>query len=252
MLNAVLDDPHISYFVVVCHPVGHDVARYTRMVQPALLLFDSDDDGHPISVGRRMRKNIPINRWFEFEGSKEPSWLSDNMGREMLTMFNAVEYRKIVPIIGSVEASACSPKIPDLSRLAGGVLAWGRLHGREIVDNAIPLRLTSGDIPLKAAVATTIPSGDSSCEIVTVDPGVWQVRVDALSKEIRYVHAASGESRSDRPAGAFLVREDGSRELAATGASHDSTILFDADVDEEKIASARRAESQAVRSSELA
>ena len=43
--------------------VGHDVSRYTRVSQPALLVFDHEDDGHPISVGRRMRTNLPCSHW---------------------------------------------------------------------------------------------------------------------------------------------------------------------------------------------
>jgi len=31
VFNAVLEEPDISWFVAVCHPVGHDVSRYTRI-----------------------------------------------------------------------------------------------------------------------------------------------------------------------------------------------------------------------------
>ncbi len=63
VFNALLDAPWLSQYVAVCHPVGHDVARYARITQPALLLFDEEDDGHPIAVGRRMRTALPLSYW---------------------------------------------------------------------------------------------------------------------------------------------------------------------------------------------
>ena len=37
VLNATLEVPTLALAVAVCHPVGHDVARYTRMTVPLIL-----------------------------------------------------------------------------------------------------------------------------------------------------------------------------------------------------------------------
>ena len=50
MFNAVLERPSLARCLAVCHPVGHGVARYSAIAQPTLLIFDVDDDGHPVST----------------------------------------------------------------------------------------------------------------------------------------------------------------------------------------------------------
>ena len=50
IFNAVLQYPTLTRFIAVRDPVGHDVFRYHRITQPCLLLFDTDDEGHPVKV----------------------------------------------------------------------------------------------------------------------------------------------------------------------------------------------------------
>jgi len=63
LFNAALENAHVAQTLAVCHPVGHAPHRYANIRQPTLLIFDTEDAGHPVSVGRKMRKHLPNNRW---------------------------------------------------------------------------------------------------------------------------------------------------------------------------------------------
>ena len=64
-LNCALECPKLMHTIAVCHPVGHAPHRYVAITQPSLLIFDTEDAGHPVSVGRQMRKQLPNPRYFE-------------------------------------------------------------------------------------------------------------------------------------------------------------------------------------------
>ena len=46
--NALLDAPKLAERIAVFHPVGHAVERYSAIAQPTLLVFDTEDAGHPV------------------------------------------------------------------------------------------------------------------------------------------------------------------------------------------------------------
>ena len=76
--NAALECPKLALALAVCHPVGHAPERYSAIKQPTLLIFDTEDAGHPVSVGRQMRRHLPNNRYFEFTRSRCSEMLRDN------------------------------------------------------------------------------------------------------------------------------------------------------------------------------
>ena len=61
-LNCALECPKLMHTIAVCHPVGHAPHRYVAITQPSLLIFDTEDAGHPVSVGRQMRRQLPNPR----------------------------------------------------------------------------------------------------------------------------------------------------------------------------------------------
>jgi len=69
-----LEYPDMIHTLAVCHPVGHAPEKYTNISQPSLLIFDTEDDGHPLSVGRLMRKYLQNPIYFEYSYSKEGCW----------------------------------------------------------------------------------------------------------------------------------------------------------------------------------
>ena len=56
------NEPPRMHTIAVCHPVGHAPTRYVAINQPTLLIFDTEDAGHPVSVGRQMRRHLPNPR----------------------------------------------------------------------------------------------------------------------------------------------------------------------------------------------
>eukprot|EP00438_Fugacium_kawagutii_P022776 Skav228481 [mRNA] locus=scaffold1092:61890:85306:- [translate_table: standard] len=61
-LNCALECPKLMHTLAVVHPVGHAPHRYGAIAQPSLLIFDTEDAGHPVSVGRQMRRHLPNPR----------------------------------------------------------------------------------------------------------------------------------------------------------------------------------------------
>lgn len=70
-LNCALECPKAMQTIALCHPVGHAPHRYTAIAQPTLLIFDTEDAGHPVSVGRQMRRQLQAPRYFEFTRSTD-------------------------------------------------------------------------------------------------------------------------------------------------------------------------------------
>jgi predicted esterase len=123
VMNALLERPGLAESVAVCHPVGHAVERYSAIKVPALLIFDTEDDGHPVEVGRRMREALPNPTYFEFTYSKDGPWEEQNMASELV---------KILLGCPSIKGKKRRQKpLPELSTLAGGMRAWTEQHGDE-------------------------------------------------------------------------------------------------------------------------
>ena len=124
VMNALLERPALAESVAVCHPVGHAVERYRAIKVPALLIFDTEDAGHPVEVGRRMREALPNPTYFEFTHSKDGAWEEQNMAPEMV---------KILRGCASVQGRKRRRKkaLPELSTLAGGMRAWTERYGDE-------------------------------------------------------------------------------------------------------------------------
>jgi len=124
VFNAVLEQPGLARFIAVRDPVGHDPSRYTAIQQAAYLLFDVDDPGHPVSVGRRMRSFLPRPNYYEHSSLQEPYYHELHMGEQMLEMFGK----------NPGADSGNSTKRPMLGKLAGGLNAWTKASGREFVE----------------------------------------------------------------------------------------------------------------------
>eukprot|EP01062_Namystynia_karyoxenos_P057832 TRINITY_DN489_c5_g1_i1.p1 TRINITY_DN489_c5_g1~~TRINITY_DN489_c5_g1_i1.p1 ORF type:complete len:1110 (+),score=222.31 TRINITY_DN489_c5_g1_i1:69-3398(+) len=118
VFNAALERPKCCEFIAVMDPVGHDVFRYKQIKQPALVIFDTEDDGHPVKVGRWMRDSLPTCYYHEFAASRQPYWHCDNMAVEMLSMFR----KHARPADGA--RAAAETLQSGLARLAGGLRAW--------------------------------------------------------------------------------------------------------------------------------
>ena len=135
VFNALVEKPTISSFVAVQDPVSHDPQRFVCIKQPALLMYDTDDDGHPVSVGRLVKRYIPENHYYEFASSKQPKWLEQNEHLKLLQLFNEYNPNDNTTNVVSLQLTASSkislPSLPACLSVAGGIICYLSLSNRE-------------------------------------------------------------------------------------------------------------------------
>ncbi|CAE7223635.1 kif4 [Symbiodinium sp. CCMP2592] len=185
-LNCALECPKLMHTVAVCHPVGHAPHRYGAISQPTLLIFDTEDDGHPVSVGRQMRRHLPNPRYFEFTRSKDGDWECHHMGEEMISMLQeSYQSWKNKRLGGRRDKD-----LPDLTRVAGGFNSWNSIHGVEFEPWG------------------GYDAEDESAEDKTdISENSWRARLDPSTNTIVYENLLSGRISRVRPPGAQVVVE---------------------------------------------
>ena len=68
---------------------GHAPQRFTAIAQPTLLIFDTEDAGHPVAVGRQMRRHLQQPHYFEFTRSVDGDWECQHTGEELWRLITA-------------------------------------------------------------------------------------------------------------------------------------------------------------------
>eukprot|EP00656_Telonema_subtile_P027759 TRINITY_DN2992_c0_g1_i2.p1 TRINITY_DN2992_c0_g1~~TRINITY_DN2992_c0_g1_i2.p1 ORF type:complete len:607 (-),score=135.32 TRINITY_DN2992_c0_g1_i2:313-2133(-) len=126
VFNAVLEVPKLTHFVAVRDPVGHDPQRYSAIQQPCLLVFDVDDPGHPVTVGRRMKSYLPRPVYLEHSSLKQPFFHEQRMAAQLIQMMDERVAECARPL-----SDGSSAKLPLLAQVAGGLRCWSQAHGRE-------------------------------------------------------------------------------------------------------------------------
>jgi hypothetical protein len=56
IFNAVYEDPKLTEFLLMDRPVCGNIKRFNKFPIPTLLLYDIEDDGHPIWQGKLLFK----------------------------------------------------------------------------------------------------------------------------------------------------------------------------------------------------
>ena len=127
VLNAALCRPELSGLVAVCHPVTHAPERFGALRPPVLLVYDTDDDGHPVAVGRRLRRLLPRERvaYHEFSSVASPGWDAANMAPLLLQLLSH-------PSVATGRSGRLSERLPELVRVAGGLRGWQQGHNGEV------------------------------------------------------------------------------------------------------------------------
>mmetsp|Transcript_105903 Transcript_105903/g.306328 ORF Transcript_105903/g.306328 Transcript_105903/m.306328 type:complete len:394 (+) Transcript_105903:127-1308(+) len=128
--NCTLERPKLASCIAVVHPVSHAPERFQRITQPCLAMYDRDDRGHPISVGRRVRKLLGSDdiRYFEFASSHDGDWDAVHLPPELVTMLEG--HRTAVKRRGG--GAKLSDSIPYLARCGGGLRAYTEQLEHEI------------------------------------------------------------------------------------------------------------------------
>jgi hypothetical protein len=133
--NALVEKAAVSSFLAVQDPVSHDPQRFVCIKQPTLLMYDIDDDGHPVSVGRLVKRYIPNNHYYEFASSKQPKWLEHNAHLNLLQLFNEYDANNNTTNASSLQITASSniplPSLPACVSVAGGIISYLSSYDRE-------------------------------------------------------------------------------------------------------------------------
>eukprot|EP01105_Mastigella_eilhardi_P008055 TRINITY_DN1988_c0_g1_i1.p1 TRINITY_DN1988_c0_g1~~TRINITY_DN1988_c0_g1_i1.p1 ORF type:complete len:403 (-),score=74.64 TRINITY_DN1988_c0_g1_i1:32-1240(-) len=115
--------PALCRFLAGMDPVVHEPLRFTSLRQPTLLVYDTEDAGHPVSVGRVLRRVLPGCHYYEYARSKDPFWCGSNLCRALLDLFSKHDTKPFA----SGEEATTAPKVVT----GGRVLAWMAPYGRE-------------------------------------------------------------------------------------------------------------------------
>ncbi|CAK9018797.1 unnamed protein product [Durusdinium trenchii] len=212
-LNCALECPKLMHTIAVCHPVGHAPHRYVAITQPSLLIFDTEDAGHPVSVGRQMRRQLPNPRYFEFTRSKDGDWEVLHMGEEMIAMMlESYQSWKTKRLGGRRDKD-----LPDLTRVAGGFNSWNEKHGTEFD-------------PWGGYDEADAPEADEA----PVDENCWRAKLDKSTNTMVYENVVSGRIARVRPPGArVLVERLGHKEKESGGVKVDGAEVKDTKASEE-------------------
>jgi len=213
VFNAALEHSRLAHTLAVIHPVGHSPHRYTAISQPTLLIFDVEDAGHPVSVGRQMRKYLQKPHYFEFARSRDGDWVAGHTGEEMWKII-AKDWDTIRKRAGGGRRD---DRMPECIRVAGGFNSWSLVHNDEI-------------LPWYGDAAPPPESADDSFHDTS---DTWRAVLDPSTNTLSYVHEQTGRHSKFRPPGARVIVEHvGVGELSVADASKSSEIspLFE-DID---------------------
>ena len=84
--NACLEINNLCSLLIGERPVCGDLKRLKNFKIPTLLIYDEEDDGHPINQGKQMTKLLIKYRFIAYKNSKSQYFVSDYLLFEILRM----------------------------------------------------------------------------------------------------------------------------------------------------------------------
>jgi hypothetical protein len=69
-------------------PVCGNIQRFRGFSMPTLLIYDIEDDGHPIWQGKLLYKELKNTEFYTYRSSNQPYWVPDNIWNKMLGFFS--------------------------------------------------------------------------------------------------------------------------------------------------------------------
>lgn len=69
-------------------PVCGNIQRFRKFNIPTLLIYDIEDDGHPIWQGKLLYKELTYSDFFSYRNSQNTYWVPDNIWDKMLNFFS--------------------------------------------------------------------------------------------------------------------------------------------------------------------
>jgi hypothetical protein len=68
-------------------PVCGNIQRFRKFNIPTLLIYDIEDDGHPIWQGKLLYKELTYSELYTYRNSQDTYWVPDNIWTKMLEFF---------------------------------------------------------------------------------------------------------------------------------------------------------------------
>ena len=234
--NAVLECPNLAEYIVVMDPVGHDVFRYKNITQPSLLIFDTEDAGHPVKVGRWMRDALPNPHYFEFSAKTEPYWHVDNMAGRMLGMFKSYA-TKGADLVATTNVTSI------MTRVAGGIVKWCEAGGSGRATKQIEEGLLASPSSFVQELLRENEAASRALDGHSHTTDEWVITADTHQGRVFYVNKRTGDSTFTPPRNARLVYDAG---LQVAGGGEGTDLFAEEEDTQEEV------ESDAARDARLA
>lgn len=69
-------------------PVCGNIQRFRKFNIPTLLIYDIEDDGHPLWQGKLLFKELTYSEFYTYRNSQDTYWVPDNIWNKMLEFFS--------------------------------------------------------------------------------------------------------------------------------------------------------------------
>ena len=94
-------------------PVCGNIQRFRKFNIPTLLIYDIEDDGHPIWQGKLLYKELTFSEFFTYRNSQDTYWVPDNIWDKMLDFFSKYSSNRKgrQNIFSNFRATSMSPSI---------------------------------------------------------------------------------------------------------------------------------------------
>ncbi|KAK3236045.1 hypothetical protein CYMTET_53795 [Cymbomonas tetramitiformis] len=252
--NALLERPKLAYAVAGIHPVTFAPERFTALTQPALLIYNTEDPGHPVSVGRVIRSKQYLRQlsYFEFAPSRDGWWDEEHMGTELLEILSC-HWKAI----DKKQVGLQMEELPELGKVGGGLRAWcggdeneqgsvENLRDRDIVQPMTAVSLlcadSNGEEQAQRLNDTSAKGGDGG--------NLWKTTLDPKTGMVTYVHVQTGRTSAVRPTGAHVMGDGHTGSLPAVDPLFEPVRGMDAYEDEEEKCARVAAEAAELKQSE--
>ena len=83
-LRACVSDPRLTATIICDRALYGPIDELCSIRQRTLLVYNKDDAGHPVSVGKRIQKAIQGSEYVEYSSKRNPSFVADNYAAMIL------------------------------------------------------------------------------------------------------------------------------------------------------------------------
>ena len=78
VLRGVIADPKLASVLICDRALYAPMEELRGILHPCLLVYDKDDNGHPVKIGRRIKSVVRNSEYHEYSSKKDPTFMPDN------------------------------------------------------------------------------------------------------------------------------------------------------------------------------